>query len=271
MKTEFFKSFRRTMLFSLLTLTLCFGCIAMSEARAIVSVHPATLEVPEVGESLTLHVNITGGKAIAGYQFTLGFNPSALRYVSGGNATYLPANTYAIPPIPLMKSVVLIAASLKGAPPVDGDGTLASVTFEVLAAEAFGIHLTEVLLADRDATALAVSYTDARGTLTDLPEAPQATQTGLLPNYPNPFNPETWVPYQLATAADVTLTIYNANGQLVRTLALGYQPAGVYQSKSRAVYWDGRNALGERVASGLYFYTFTAGAFTATGKMLIMK
>ena len=109
-------------------------------------------------------------------------------------------------------------------------------------------------------------------------------ETALLPNYPNPFNPETWIPYQLATSADVTLTIYAVNGQVVRQLALGHQLAGTYQNKNRAAYWDGRNAVGESVASGLYFYTLTvrspdsigtgetrASEFTATRKMLIRK
>ncbi len=96
-------------------------------------------------------------------------------------------------------------------------------------------------------------------------------ETQLLLNYPNPFNPETWIPYQLAKATDVTVSIYAVNGTLVRTLALGHQAAGVYQSKSQAAYWDGRNDLGERVASGVYFYTLTAGDFSATGKMLVRK
>ena len=96
-------------------------------------------------------------------------------------------------------------------------------------------------------------------------------ETSLLRNYPNPFNPETWFPYQLSSAADVTFAIYSVNGTLVRTLSLGHQAAGVYRSKSRAAYWDGRNAFGEPVASGIYFYTLTAGTFTATGKMLIRK
>ena len=96
-------------------------------------------------------------------------------------------------------------------------------------------------------------------------------ETALLHNYPNPFNPETWIPYELAEPAEVTLRIYAASGVLVRTLALGYQPAGIYQYRSRAAYWDGRNAVGEAVASGIYFYTLTAGDFTATGKMLIRK
>ena len=96
-------------------------------------------------------------------------------------------------------------------------------------------------------------------------------ETALLRNYPNPFNPETWIPYQLAESAEVALTIYDANGEMVRYLALGHQAAGMYQSQSRAVYWDGQNQLGEPVASGLYFYTLTAGEFSATRRMLILK
>ena len=96
-------------------------------------------------------------------------------------------------------------------------------------------------------------------------------ETALHRNYPNPFNPDTWIPYQLAESAEVTLTIYDMNGQLVRRLEVGHQAAGMYQSRSRTVYWDGRNQLGESVASGLYFYTLTAGEFSATRKMLILK
>ena len=99
----------------------------------------------------------------------------------------------------------------------------------------------------------------------------QPERTTLLANYPNPFNPETWIPYQLARDAAVRIDIYTADGRAVRTLVLGHQPAGMYQDKSRAAYWDGKNALGEPVASGLYFFTLTAGDFTGTGKMLIRK
>ena len=96
-------------------------------------------------------------------------------------------------------------------------------------------------------------------------------ETALLANYPNPFNPETWIPYQLAESAEVKLTIYDMSGKLVRRLAVGHQAAGMYRSRSRAMYWDGRNQLGEPVASGLYFYTLTAGDFTGTRRMLILK
>ena len=95
--------------------------------------------------------------------------------------------------------------------------------------------------------------------------------TALLPNYPNPFNPETWIPYQLAKPAKARVSIHAADGKLVRTLDLGELPAGVYQDKGRAAYWDGRNEQNEPVASGVYFYTLTAGDFVATRKMLIQK
>ena len=96
-------------------------------------------------------------------------------------------------------------------------------------------------------------------------------ETKLYANYPNPFNPETWIPYQLAEPAAVSISIHAADGKLVRRLAIGQLPAGIYRSKSRAAYWDGKNALAETVAGGVYFYTLTAGDFTTTRKMIIRK
>ena len=96
-------------------------------------------------------------------------------------------------------------------------------------------------------------------------------ETMLLPNYPNPFNPETWIPYQIETDSNVSITIYDMKGMLVRTLPLGYQLAGYYTNRERAAYWDGQNSHREHVASGVYFYTLIAGDFTATRKMLIRK
>ena len=96
-------------------------------------------------------------------------------------------------------------------------------------------------------------------------------ETVLLPNYPNPFNPETWIPYQLVQAADVKLTIYDINGTVVRQLDLGHQAPGFYTARSKAAYWDGRNTNGEGVASGVYFYQFQAGDYSATRQMVILK
>ena len=102
-------------------------------------------------------------------------------------------------------------------------------------------------------------------------EAQPPKETVLLANYPNPFNPETWIPYHLSAAAEVTVTLHSSDGKLVRTLELGQVPAGIYQNRSRAAYWDGRNTQGEPVASGVYFYTLQAGEFSATRKMVIRK
>ena len=96
-------------------------------------------------------------------------------------------------------------------------------------------------------------------------------ETVLLTNYPNPFNPETWIPYRLADDASVRLTIYDSRGRVVRVLDVGHQPASFYESRVNAIYWDGRNASGEQVASGVYFYTLTTDEFSATRKMLISK
>lgn len=93
----------------------------------------------------------------------------------------------------------------------------------------------------------------------------------LLQNFPNPFNPETWIPFRLTNESHVTIHIHNATGQLVRRLSPGTMPAGDYASHSQAVHWDGRNQTGEPVSSGVYLYTIHAGDFSATRKMLIRK
>ena len=93
----------------------------------------------------------------------------------------------------------------------------------------------------------------------------------LLQNYPNPFNPETWIPYHLSDEADVQIIIYDTKGVPVRQLELGHQLAGYYVDREKAAYWDGHNQSGEAVASGVYLYTLTAGNYSATRKMLILK
>ena len=191
--------------------------------------------------------------------------------------------------------LLLVVTALGESPPanpnfdVNADGTVniadVLLVIEALddpvaaAAPSFGETLTaldpgrlamqiDILRAESDGS---MKYEHAIAFFESLLASIRPTETQLLANYPNPFNPETWIPYQLSENADVKISIHAAGGQLVRTLDLGYQPVGIYESRSRAAYWDGRNALGERVASGLYFYTLTAGDFTATRRMLILK
>ena len=164
-----------------------------------------------------------------------------------------------------IQDLVLVAGAL-------GDAAAAPSAFRATAAALPSRATVEHWLAD----AYRLPRPDARlecgiAWLEGLLAALVPAETALLANYPNPFNPETWIPYGLAEPAEVTLRIYAVDGALVRRLALGHKAAGIYRSKSRAAYWDGRNAQGEKVASGLYFYTFSAGDFEATRKMLIRK
>ena len=359
------------------------GIIRLWDLATRVSIMPSRVELPAIGEQLTIHVNIVAGKNVSGYQVSVGFDPTTLRYVESANRNYLPPSVFVVPPVVSENlrrnpstwkfvsepTVTLGATALTGTG--NGDGTLATITFEVLDSKESLLLLSDVILTDSDGEQLphlpfggvvtetrivpedvnsdgivnildlvsvssnfgktGKNIADVNGdgivnivdlvkvagemgasaaapaahpqtlgilTATDvkqwLRQAQQANltdatsqrgilmlqqllaalipkETSLLPNYPNPFNPETWIPYQLAKPADVTLTIYAVDAEVVRQLALGYQAPGMYQSKNRAVYWDGKNEVGEPVASGVYFYTLTAGDFSATRKMLILK
>ena len=144
---------------------------------------------------------------------------------------------------------------------------LDSTTLESLDRRALETELN-VLMAESDGS---LKYQRAISMLRSVLAAIRPQTTQLLANYPNPFNPETWIPYQLASASHVSLTIYDARGAVVRQLALGHQPAGYYTVRTRAAYWDGRNAHGERVASGIYFYQLQADAVSTVRKMVILK
>ena len=99
----------------------------------------------------------------------------------------------------------------------------------------------------------------------------EVKRTALLQNFPNPFNPETWIPYQLAESVDVSIGIYDVQGHLIRRIELGAQSAGSYLTKEAAAYWDGRNDDGELTSSGIYFYQLRAGDYTAIRRLVILK
>ena len=334
-----------------------------------VRITPSPVVSPIVGENLVIKVDISGVQNVAGYQAKVRFDSTALRYIESANGSYLPTGALFVPPVVNANQVTLAATSLSG--DSDGTGTLATLTFEVMAVKPSQIALSDVMIMKQDLTSIpiiviggdvVVSSDEAldvngdgivdlqdltivathfdkigenqadvnedgvvdikdlllvAGGINAVAAAPsayplpismltaehiqiwlsqtqqlnlnQATyqkgiavlqrlltaltpkETALLANYPNPFNPETWIPYQLAESTNVTVSIYTVDGKLVQTLNLGNQPIGIYQDKSRAAYWDGRNTSGEPVASGVYFYTLTTGEFTATRKMLIRK
>ena len=350
--------------------TFDFPVTAIEQSDATVSISPSPIVLPGIGKKLILNLDIANGKNVTGYQATVSYDRSVLRYIDSANGNYLQADTFFLDLINDYRQLVIAGNTLAGAS--NGDGTLATLTFEVVDYKPSMVTLSDVYLVDVDGKRWEVAIKNGeilephqkifgdinldgvvniqdlvivsarfglRGrsgadvnndglvdivdlvlvanafganaaapslnpqvselltaadvkdwltqaqkiTLTDpdyrrgitvleqLHKALTPKTTALLPNFPNPFNPETWIPYHLAKDAEVTLHIYAANGTLVRTLSLGHQPAGMYQNRSRAAYWDGKNELGEPVASGVYFYTLTAGDFSATRKMLIRK
>ena len=148
-----------------------------------------------------------------------------------------------------------------------GDGSAAAPAIHSPTAEQIQSWLTQVRQADDGSPDFRRAISVLKALLRSvLPET-----TVLLPNYPNPFNPETWIPYQLANASDVQITIYDTKGIVVRSLVLGHQAAGYYTDRNRAAYWDGRNGLGENVASGVYFYQLLTDDMSLTRKMVILK
>ena len=168
--------------------------------------------------------------------------------------------------------VLLITANLDGG--VAGAPAMKSLlsqldteTFRTLDRVTLETYLNQLRL-ESDGS---LKYRNAIALLEGLLAALRPTETRLLANYPNPFNPETWLPYELAVDTTVEIFIYNARGVLVRHLELGHQPAGYYVAKSRAAYWDGRNRVGERVSSGVYFYELRAGDVSQLRKMVILK
>ena len=230
------------------------------------------------GDAFTLRLNAANITDLAGWQTDITFDPALLKanWVSegdflkqGGGQTFYQRGT-----IRNKKGKITnIKAARTSAGGANGEGTLLFIRFTALANGQGRVVLRNFRAGTSAGEKILSTPPEIMIVVGNTPAAPVLlpNETALLANYPNPFNPETWIPYQLAGAAEVTFRIYAANGALVRTLTLGHQPAGIYAYRSRAAYWDGKNELGEPVASGVYFYTFTAGDFTATRKMLIRK
>jgi len=209
--------------------------------------------------------------ALAGYALEVAYDPSRMTLVGIEEGAYLRRvgeTFWEGSPLPEGKARIL--AALLGERVAEGSGELARLRFrlhtdrrEALAT----LRLTGGVFATADGRQLGARLLPAALQLRLSPEA----RTLVGANYPNPFNPETWIPYQLAEASPVTVRIYDATGRLVRELDLGVQEAGGHVTRDRAAYWDGRNELGETVASGVYYYEFRAGEYVKTQRMLILK
>ena len=345
---------------------------AIEQSNATVSVSPASVQSPDVGEKLTFSLNIANGVNVAGYQATVLFDSTALRFAGFTKGNYLAADGIFLRYGGVFGEVTLVANTLEAS---NGAGTLATLAFEVIDFKASTLILSQVYLVDADGKRW--EATTESGQVTVPPEPVEETvgdinrdgvvdildlkivgarfgqrgensadlngdglvdivdlvlvagefggdaaapslypqtlelltaadiqgwlsqaqqlaltdpaylrgiavleqlhaalipqETVLLPNYPNPFNPETWIPYRLSHASDVDITIYDTRGMVVRRLDLGHQMAGYYTDRTKAAYWNGRNEHGESVASGIYFYQLRTGDYTALRRMVILK
>ncbi|MYE90939.1 T9SS type A sorting domain-containing protein, partial [Candidatus Poribacteria bacterium] len=170
-----------------------------------------------------------------------------------------------------LQDLVLVASAFGNAAAAPAVHSLALGSYGTGDRSSTAADIEEWLTQARQMGLTTPDYLHGIAVLEQLLAAMTPPETVLLPNYPNPFNPETWIPYHLAHAADVTLTIYDTKGAVVRRLDLGHQPAGYYTARSKAAYWDGRNERGESVASGVYFYQLRAGDYTTLRRMVIVK
>jgi hypothetical protein len=229
------------------------------------------VSIPEqsarVGERIHLPIALNGATGLSAGAMTLTYDPLVLKAIGYGslellNGYYWKANTDLTGEVRFAfatnEPTLVLERNEEKEP-----GNLLMVEFEVLQDTEGKIS---PLILDNVSLSNSLTITKVNGSVTVIP-----SKFALLQNYPNPFNPDTWLPYKLANDAPVTISIYNSNGQLIRTIALGNRNAGVYANKAKAAYWDGRDSLGEKVASGVYYYTLEAGDFRATRKMVIMK
>jgi hypothetical protein len=227
------------------------------------------------GDMLRVEVRSDGIPGLYGYQFTPGLDPSSLRPIAAKESDLFRQNGASfwrqIPASDAAGAPSAIASTRLGAANgVPLPGGLTTFTFRVLQPHRVAqttFELRDVKLVDSGGRIIASSA----GVAFLLEELIVPITSELLPNYPNPFNPETWFPYRLAKSSDVAITIYDALGRVVRRLDLGDRPAGVYESRSRAAYWDGRNAAGEAVSSGTYIVELRAGRYGAIRRLLVAR
>ncbi len=211
------------------------------------------------GESITVPVMVDNTYGLAGGDISISYDQTVLRAVGVSS-----------------DPDVMLAGNVKGPGTVriafaSSNGlnseTVAKIKFDVLADSVSPLTFRTIDFYSSDALPL-----DSRGINKEFRSwAMPPEKSMLLQNFPNPFNPETWMPYQLKYASEVTIRIYNTAGEQVRAIDLGYKSAGLYVNQDRAAYWDGRNKFGTSVASGVYFYTIQAGDFVAVRKLTVLK
>jgi len=258
------------------TVTAAAPTVLASQAQAWVSMSAKRSTSRSGGlqrQLLDLEVGADVQTSIAGYQLDVTYDPRLLLVVGFENGNLLGEGSFSLDPQMTPGRIGNIGGTQLGASSGSrlGQSSLAKVSFRLkgdinLALASIGVG--NLVVADE--RALPVPFELNPSITVDLSSV-VAAEFGLGQNYPNPFNPETWIPYQLASSESVLVRIYDASGHLVRQIDVGLRSAGSYTSRSKSVYWDGRNEFGEEVASGVYYYQIQAGEFSSTSKMLLLK
>lgn len=232
----------------------------------------------EVGTTFTVHLKTADVTDLAGWQTDITFDPTVLKADKVSEGDFLKqaggGTLFEKGRIQNTRGKITgLSAARVSRGGVSGHGTLLSIQFTALASRGSRVTLRNFRAGSSAGKPIASLPIETFIVVEGQPAAPPLVpeDTDLFHNYPNPFNPETWIPYQLEQPADVKIAIYDANGQLVRMLNLGYQSAGYYIGRRRAAHWDGRNTVGEPVASGVYFYELQAANLSFLRKMVILK
>ena len=209
---------------------------------------------------------------LKGYQFSLNYDPDLLSVVQIDKGEIWEGEVFGFEPDDCQVGQAKFAAVNLEPSELNSNQTGREITLAKLVVQIHGnrvaalssLRFDEVILSNPSGDRISVSSKS-------LKPIEKSFHFELSQNYPNPFNPETWIPYHLSVDSQVEISIYNSTGKLIRQLEVGWQPAGNYQDKDQSAYWDGRNKLGEPVASGVYFYTIRSGKYSDTRKMLLMK
>jgi len=227
-----------------------------------------------VGKSVCFDLIAQGNSPVQAFELQLSYDPNYLSFptVSQGELFYQKDENTVIslgPKCDESQGKITFGGILLGNNSQDNtSGTIARLEFMPKQAGELQLEVNELKLVNSRWNYLPIKI-DKHIPQMILPQAPKTS--ALLPNYPNPFNPDTWIPYQLSKDGYAAIRIYNIKGQLIRKLNLGNKPASYYLDKSEAAYWDGKNDTGEKAASGIYFYQLQSSDFRATRRMLILK
>jgi hypothetical protein len=221
----------------------------------------ATVTLPEshgvAGERLTIPLKVDNDDLLAGGDICITYDDTVLR------ALDVESNLMLVSNIKESGRVYISFAGVQGL----REDTLADIQFDILRDSVSSLAFDTVELYQPDALPLASGRLNGRFSSWAIPPE----HSDLMQNFPNPFNPETWIPYQLREGGEVTVRIHSITGELIRELKLGCKSAGLYVTQDRAAYWDDKSDTGELVSSGVYFYTIQAGSFSSTRKMTVMR